>query len=65
MEELVKHFNQIRRWMRHCKCYTVEQLLGAQLEASFSPKLKHEWTVTSEDINTPPTVDELLEFLEK
>ena len=51
--------------MRHCKGYTVEQLLGAQLEASFSPKLKHEWTVASEDINTPPTMDELLEFLEK
>ena len=65
MEELVKHFIQIRRGMRHCKGYTVEQLLGAQLEASFSPKLKHEWTVASEDINTPPTVDELLEFFEK
>ena len=65
MEELVKHFNQIQRGMHHCKGYTVVQLFGVQLEASFSLELKHEWTVASEDINTPPTEDELLEFLQK
>jgi len=65
MEELVKQFNQICRGIIHSKGYSVEQLLGVQLESAFSPKLKHEGTVASEDIYVPPTLDELLEFLEK
>ena len=42
-----------------------DHLLAARLEEFFNDKLCHEWTVASSNLSGPPTVDEVVDFLEK
>ena len=65
IEDLLQHFQQLRRGFVACKGYSAEQLLAAHMEESFGEQLRHEWDVASIDITDPPTMGEVIEFLEK
>ena len=49
--------------LNDCKALSGPCILAAQLEDQFGKELAHQWSLASEDSDTPPTIEQILEFV--